>query len=111
VVHTRILAGGRRLLDIGDDPLRAPPSSRRRIHRPRPDGLRALRNSSSPGSRRTGRASCRSRGVAELRLYEFDGQTEEIVNGTPISTGRAKFDKFTVMLFIGFTVSDVDKHE
>jgi hypothetical protein len=53
----------------------------------------------------------RSHGVAELRLYEFDGQTEEIVNATPISTGRAKFDKFTVLLFIGFTQTDVDDHE
>jgi len=53
----------------------------------------------------------RNRGVAELRLYEFDGRTEEIVNATPISTGRAKFDKYTVLLFIGYTVSDVDDHE
>jgi hypothetical protein len=53
----------------------------------------------------------RNRGVAELRLYEFDGRTEEIVNATPISTGRSKFDKYTVLLFIGYTVSDVDDHE
>jgi hypothetical protein len=53
----------------------------------------------------------RNRGVAELRLYEFDGRTEEIVNATPISTGRAKFEKYTVLLFIGYTVSDVDDHE
>jgi len=53
----------------------------------------------------------RSHGVAELRLYEFDGQTEEIVNATPISTGRAKFDKYTVLLFIGFTKTDIDDHE
>ena len=53
----------------------------------------------------------RSRGVAELRLYEFDGKTDAIVHASPIATGRAKFDKYTVMIFIGFTSSDVDEHD
>ncbi len=53
----------------------------------------------------------RNRAVAELRLYEFDGKTDAIVHAPPIATGRAKFDKYTVLLFIGFTVSDVDEHD
>ena len=53
----------------------------------------------------------RNRGVAELRLYEFDGKTDVIVHAPPIATGRAKLDKYTVLLFIGFTWSDVDDHD
>jgi hypothetical protein len=53
----------------------------------------------------------RIRGVAEMRLYEFDARTDAILHATPIATGRAKFDKYTVLLFIGFTVSDVDEHD
>jgi hypothetical protein len=53
----------------------------------------------------------RNRGQAELRLYEFEGKT-----GTPLGMqapgiGRAKYDNFTVLLIIGFTVSDVEKRE
>jgi hypothetical protein len=53
----------------------------------------------------------RNRGVAELRLYEFDGKTDAIVGAPPIATGRAKFDKYTILIFIGFTLSDVDEHD
>jgi hypothetical protein len=53
----------------------------------------------------------RTHGVAEVRLYEFDGKTDAVVHAPPPATGRAKFDKYTVLLFIGFTRSDVDKHD
>ncbi len=53
----------------------------------------------------------KSRGQAELRLYEFDGKTDVITRAPPPSTGHAKLDKFTVLLFFGFTVADVDKHD
>jgi hypothetical protein len=53
----------------------------------------------------------RSHGVAEIRLYEFDGKTDEFLQAPPIATGRAKFDKYTVLLFIGYTRSDVDDKE
>jgi len=46
-----------------------------------------------------------------MRLFEFDGKTDAIVNTPPRATGRAKLDRFTVLLIFGFTVSDVDKHE
>ena len=39
----------------------------------------------------------RNRGVAEMRLFEFDGKTDAIVNAPPTATGRAKLDKFTVL--------------
>jgi hypothetical protein len=53
----------------------------------------------------------KSRGQAELRLYEFDGKTDVITRAPPPSTGRAKLDKLTVLIFFGFTVADVDKHD
>jgi hypothetical protein len=53
----------------------------------------------------------RNRGVAEMRLYEFDAKTDLIVNAPAPSVGRAKFDKFTVLLIIGFTVTDVEKYD
>ncbi|PYN23634.1 MAG: hypothetical protein DMD99_13525 [Candidatus Rokuibacteriota bacterium] len=51
----------------------------------------------------------KSRGQAELRLYEFDGTTDLITHAPPPSTGRAKLDKFTVLVLFGFTVTDIDQ--
>jgi hypothetical protein len=53
----------------------------------------------------------RSRGVAEVRLFEFDGKTDMLVDAPPVATGRAKLDKFTVLIFFGYTETDVDKHD
>jgi len=53
----------------------------------------------------------KSRGQAELRLYEFDGKTDVITRAPPPSTGRAKLDKFTVLVLFGFTVTDIDQHD
>ena len=53
----------------------------------------------------------RNRGVAELRLFEFDARTDAIVEAPPVATGRAKLDKYTVLIFIGFTVTDVDDRD
>ena len=53
----------------------------------------------------------RNRGVAELRLYEFDGKTDLIVNAPRPGIGHAKHDKFTVLLIIGFTLSDLEQRE
>ncbi len=53
----------------------------------------------------------RNRGVAELRLFEFDAKTDALVGAPPVATGRAKLDKYTVLIFIGFTVTDVDDHD
>ena len=52
-----------------------------------------------------------SRGQAELRLYEFDGKTDGLADAPPLATGHAKFDKFTVLVFFGFPVSDLDRHD
>ncbi|PYN38230.1 MAG: hypothetical protein DME01_01560 [Candidatus Rokuibacteriota bacterium] len=53
----------------------------------------------------------RNRGVAEVRLYEFDGQTDAFVHAPPLATGRAKLDKYTILIFFGYTSTDVDEHD
>ncbi len=52
----------------------------------------------------------RNRGVAELRMWAFDSKGEVIQDAPAPGIGRAKYDDFTVLLFIGFTRSDVNKH-
>ena len=51
----------------------------------------------------------RNRGQAEVQIYAFDGKTNVFVDKSQPSVGRAKFDDFTVLLIINFTVTDVDK--
>jgi len=53
----------------------------------------------------------RSRGVAEIRLFEFDGKTDEFVAAPPTGVGRARLDKYTIMIFFGYTETDVDDRE
>jgi hypothetical protein len=53
----------------------------------------------------------KARGQAELRLYEFDGKTDLIVNAPRPGIGHAKHDKFTVLLIIGFTQSDLEERD
>ncbi|HEX9409155.1 MAG TPA: hypothetical protein VGA23_05845 [Methylomirabilota bacterium] len=53
----------------------------------------------------------RNRGQAELRIYEFEAKTDTLLGMQAPGIGRAKYDNFTVLLFIGFTVSDVEKRE
>jgi hypothetical protein len=53
----------------------------------------------------------RNRGVAELRMWAFDGKGDVVVDAPAPGVGRAKYDDFTVLLFLGFTVSDVNKRE
>lgn len=51
----------------------------------------------------------RNRGQTELRVFTFDGKTEDYVDQLPLTVGRSKTDDFTVLLFIGFSLSDVNK--
>jgi hypothetical protein len=53
----------------------------------------------------------RNRGVAEIRLFEFDAKTEEFIAAPPIAVGRARLDKYTILIFFGYTQTDVDDHE
>jgi len=51
----------------------------------------------------------RNRGQSEMRVFAFDARTGEFVDQLPPGVGHSKSDDFTVLLFIGFSVSDVDK--
>ena len=51
----------------------------------------------------------RNRGQSELRVFTFDGKTDDFVDQLPLGIGHAKSDDFIVLLFIGFSVSDVDQ--
>jgi hypothetical protein len=53
----------------------------------------------------------RNRGQAEVRIYEFDAKTDAVVGSQPPGVGRAKYDNFTLLLFIHFTVADTEKRE
>jgi hypothetical protein len=51
----------------------------------------------------------RNRGQSEMRVFAFDARTGELVDQLPPGVGRSKPDDFTVLLVIGFSVSDADK--
>ena len=53
----------------------------------------------------------RNHGVAEIRLFQFDGKTDEFVAAPPTGVGRARLDKYTIMIFFGYTETDVDDRE
>ena|SRR5215470_3205018 len=53
----------------------------------------------------------RNHGVSEVRLFEFDGETDEFVAAPPTGVGRAKFDKYTILIFFGYTDTDIDDRE
>jgi hypothetical protein len=52
----------------------------------------------------------RNRGQTELRLWAFDVKSDTIVDAPSPGVGRSKYDDFTVLLFFGFSLSDVNKH-
>jgi hypothetical protein len=49
----------------------------------------------------------RNRGQTELRVLAFDGRTDDFVAQLPLAVGHSKSDDFTVLLFIGFSRSDI----
>jgi hypothetical protein len=51
----------------------------------------------------------RYRGAAEMQVYVYDPRTDQLVGDVPAALGRAKFDRFRLLLVIGFTVSDLDE--
>ena len=51
----------------------------------------------------------RHRGMAEIQLYAYDPNTDQLVEGVAAALGRAKYDEFKVLLVIGFAVSDLDE--
>jgi hypothetical protein len=51
----------------------------------------------------------RNRGQSEMRVFAFDARTGDFVDQLPPGVGRSKSDDFTVLLFIGFSVTDVEQ--
>jgi hypothetical protein len=51
----------------------------------------------------------RNRGQTELRLWAFDSKSDTIVEAPTPGLGRSKYDDFTVLLFFGFSLTDVNK--
>ena len=51
----------------------------------------------------------RHRGLTELRAWAFDSKGDVVVDAPHPGVGRSKYDDFTVLLFFGFSLSDVDK--
>jgi hypothetical protein len=51
----------------------------------------------------------RNRGLSELLVHVFDGSTDALVETIGPGIGNSKRDDFTVLMFIGFGVSDLDK--
>jgi hypothetical protein len=51
----------------------------------------------------------RSRGRADVRIYAFDPATAAFVEALPDVTGRSKFDDYTILVVVAFSVTDVDE--
>jgi len=51
----------------------------------------------------------RHRGRAEIQIYAFDSSTDAFLEKTPRAFGGAKQDDYTVLLFISFTVTDLEE--
>ncbi|HKZ08956.1 MAG TPA: hypothetical protein VJU81_26035 [Methylomirabilota bacterium] len=50
----------------------------------------------------------RNRGRADVRVYAFDPKTDALVDLLPETSGRSKFDDYTILIVVGFTVTDVN---
>ena len=53
--------------------------------------------------------SARNRGYAEVEIFVFDEKANRFVGKTPRAIGRAKYDDYTLFLFISFNLGDLDK--
>ncbi len=54
--------------------------------------------------------STRNRGYSEVQVYAFDGRTGEFVAGqSPVGIGRAKYNRYTVLILIRFTLTDIEQ--
>jgi hypothetical protein len=51
----------------------------------------------------------RYRGAVEVQVYVYDPGTDRLVGDVPAALGRAKFDRFKVLLVVSFTLSDLDE--
>jgi hypothetical protein len=50
----------------------------------------------------------RSRGHAEIQLYTYDANGQ-LVSRLPDALGEAKYDRYTILIFVSFSASDLDE--
>jgi hypothetical protein len=50
-----------------------------------------------------------NRGSTELQIYALDARTGEFVEKSDVRVGTAKYDDYTVLFVISFTVTDIDE--
>ena len=54
--------------------------------------------------------SIRDRGYGEIKMYAFDSRTGRMITEEVLKArGNAKYSRYTILLFIHFTLSDVEK--
>jgi hypothetical protein len=51
----------------------------------------------------------RNRGRAEVQIHAYDGRSGEFQGRLSDGAGRSKFDEFTILILVSFTVSDLDR--
>jgi hypothetical protein len=52
-----------------------------------------------------------NRGMVEVQIYAFDGSSTAFASETPVGTGESRFDNFTVLRFVSFTLDDLEARE
>lgn len=50
-----------------------------------------------------------NRSMSEIKIYAFDARSGDFVEKSPAAVGTAKYDDYTILLFISFTVTDLNK--
>jgi hypothetical protein len=50
----------------------------------------------------------RHRGITEIAVYSYDGRDGRLIEAAVTGFGQAKYDRFTVLLVIGFGVTDLE---
>jgi hypothetical protein len=53
----------------------------------------------------------RNRGLVEVQIYAFDAATTAFARKTSQGIGHSKFDNFTLLLFLSFTLDDLEERE
>jgi hypothetical protein len=53
----------------------------------------------------------RNRGLVEVQIYAFDATTTAFASKTALGVGHSRFDNFTVLLVVSFTLDDLEERE
>lgn len=51
-----------------------------------------------------------NRGRVDMQMYIFDQKSATLIDELPVSLGKAKYDRYTVLFIIGWTKSDLEKN-